>query len=243
MKPSNAQLRKSLLDACRILDHYGLLRAYGHASARTADGKGMLITPRKALGLVRSPSEMILADLDGNRMSSGKRARAGSRSKSKALLPLEYFLHTEVYRVRPDVRAICRTHGMFAQVMSVLRRPLRPVHELAVPLGLEVPIFDTPALISSQEIGRRMAHALGSAGALLLRGNGALVIGATVEEAVVNAIHMETSAEIQWRALCVGEPAWITGDEFSGEFARLAKREYEAVLRPWKYYLAKSRGR
>ena len=74
-----------------------------------------------------------------------------------------------------------------------------------------------------------------------MRGNGALTVGATVEEAVVHAILMETSAEVQWRALCVGEPRWITGDKDSGEFAKLAQREYEAVQRPWQYYLASSR--
>jgi ribulose-5-phosphate 4-epimerase/fuculose-1-phosphate aldolase len=64
-----------------------------------------------------------------------------------------------------------------------------------------------------------------------------------VEEAVVNAIHLETSAEVQWRASCIDEPVWIAGDEQSGEYARLARREYEAVRRPWNYYLAKSRGK
>ena len=88
-----------------------------------------------------------------------------------------------------------------------------------------------------------MVAALGSARALLLRGNGQLTIGTGIEEAVVNAIHLETSAEIQWRALVIGEPAWITGDEYSGEYAKLAKREYEAILRPWEYYSHQSRAR
>lgn len=240
MHRSNAVLRRALLDACRILDTYRLVHGYGHASTRAEDGKTMLITPRKALGLVRSTSEIMHVNLEGQPAAGRVRATAVP-AKAKLQLPLEYFLHTEVYRLRPDVNAICRTHGKYALVLSVLRRTLRPVHELAVVIGPEVPLFDTPALISSREIGQRMAAALGSACALLLRGNGALVTGATIEAAVVNAIHMETSAEIQWRALCVGEPAWIEGDEYSGEFAKLAQREYEAVLRPWEYYLAKSR--
>lgn len=240
MKRSNAQLRRILLDACRILDHYELVRGYGHVSTRAQDGKTILITPRKALGLLRSPQEMMHIDLDG-KPAAVARSRAASRGNTRLQLPLEYFLHTEVYRARPDVNAICRIHGKFALVLSVLRRTIRPVHELTVPVGPEVPLFDSSELISSLQIGRRMTAALGSARALLLRGNGQLVTGATVEEAVVNALHMESSAEIQWRALLVGEPAWITGDDYSGEFAKLAKREYEAVLRPWEYYVAKSR--
>jgi ribulose-5-phosphate 4-epimerase/fuculose-1-phosphate aldolase len=244
MAHSDAQLRKTLLEACRVLDHNRLIHAYGHVSVRSGDGKTILITPRKGPALVRSPHEMLRMDLDGKPVQDRKAtSKFNKRLAAGVKPPLELFLHTEIYRSRPDVNAICRIHGKFANVMSVLRRTLRPVHELAIPVGPEVPLFDTPELISSLAVGRRMVAALGSARALLLRGNGQLTVGTGIEEAVVNAIHLETSAEIQWRALVIGEPAWIGGDEFSGEFAKLAKREYEAILRPWEYYLSQSRDR
>ena len=243
MAPSDAQLRKTLLQACRILDHYGLVHAYGHVSARSGDGQTILITPRRGPALIRSPHEMLRLDLDGNLIPDRKAtAKLNKQLAATLKLPLELFLHTEIYRSRPDVNAVCRFHGKFANVLSVLQRTLRPVHELALPVGPQVPLFDTPELISSSVIGRRMAAALGSACALLLRGNGQLTVGTSIEkaieEAVVNAIHLETSAEMQWRALALGEPAWITGDEF----AKLARRQYEAVLRPWEYYRNRSRG-
>jgi ribulose-5-phosphate 4-epimerase/fuculose-1-phosphate aldolase len=241
---SDAQLRKTLLEACRVLDHNRLIHAYGHVSVRSGDGETILITPRKGPALVRSPHEMLRMALDGKPVRDRKAtSKLNKRLAASVKPPLEIFLHTEIYRSRPDVNAICRIHGKFANVMSVLRRTLRPVHELAIPVGPEVPLFDTPELISSLAVGRRMVAALGSARALLLRGNGQLTVGTGIEEAVVNAIHLETSAEIQWRALVIGEPAWIGGDEFSGEFAKLAKREYEAILRPWEYYLSQSRNR
>jgi ribulose-5-phosphate 4-epimerase/fuculose-1-phosphate aldolase len=186
--------------------------------------------------------------LDGKPVPDRKATTKLSKRLAATLqLPLEVFLHAEIYRARPEVQAICRFHGMFANVLSVLRRTLRPVHELAVPIGREVPLFDTPELISSPSVGRRMVSALGSARALLLRGNGQLTVGtnreAAIEEAAVNAILLETTAEMQWRALAVGEPSWIGGDELSGEFAKLANREYEAILRPWEYYLHQSQGK
>ena len=245
MPVSDTRLRKTLLDACRILDHNRLLHAYGHVSARSTDGRTILITPRKGPGLIRSPHEILRANLDGKVIPDRKATAKLSKSLAATLqLPLEVFLHTEIYRARPDVHAISRFHGMFANVLSVLRRTLRPVHELAVPIGREVPLFDTPELISSQAVGRRLVASLGSARALLLRGNGQLAVStsseAAIEEAVVNAILLETTAEMQWRALAVGKPAWIAGDELSGEFAKLANREYEAILRPWEYYLDQS---
>jgi len=243
MAASDDRLRKTLLEACRILNHNRLLHAYGHVSTRSGDGETTLITPRKGPGLIRSPREMLRVDVDGKLIRarpkdsrSYKEPRASSGGP-KVQLPLELFLHIEIYRARPEVNAVCRFHGKFANVLSIVRHTLRPVHELALAVGPEVPLFDTPELISSPAIGRRMVAALGSARALLLRGNGQLTVGASIEEAVVNAIHLETWAELQWRALAIGEPVWIEGEEF----AKLSQREYEAVLRPWKYYLDQSR--
>jgi ribulose-5-phosphate 4-epimerase/fuculose-1-phosphate aldolase len=241
--PSDAQLRKTILDACRILDHYRLVHGYGHVSARCAGGKTILITPRKALLLVRSPREIVEIDLEGNVIGASGRRAIKTGTQSQTLPPVEFYLHTEVYRARPDVKAICRTHGVFALSLSVLGRKLGCVHELAVRVGREVPIYDSAALIASVEEGRRATQALGEGRALLLRGNGAVTVGASVEEAVVNAIHLETSAEVQWRASCIDEPVWIAGDDQSGEYAKLARREYEAVRRPWEYYLVRSRGK
>ena len=228
------------MDACRILDHYRLVHGYGHVSARAEDGNTVLISPRKGLALVRTSQEVLHLDLDGKPVRhKGSRRQSRGRVKNKDQAPLELFLHTEIYRARPDVKAICRTHGMYALVLSVLRRTVLPVHELAVPLGPKVPLFDSSVLISTPEIGKQLVVALGSARGLLMRGNGAITVGTSVEEAVVNAVLLETSAEVQWRALAVGEPAWIVGEEY----VRLAKLGYEKVNRPWQYYLARSRDR
>ena len=222
-------LKVKVAQAVRMLAVEGIVNYSGHVSARVPGTNRIVINSRDASREIVQAANIVTVDLDGNKV-------AGKEGE-----PDETWMHLSIYRARPDVNAICRTHGKFANVMSVLRRTLRPVHELAVPVGPEVPLFDTPELISSLEVGRRMVAALGQARALLLRGNGQLTVGTGIEEAVVNAIHLETSAEIQWRALAVGEPAWIAGDEYTGEFAKLAKREYEAILRPWEYYLSQSR--
>ena len=239
MQRMDLELRKKLVEACRILDHEGLVHGYGHVSARGPGRQSIWISPRKGPGLVKSPTEIVRVSMGGTVYKIAGKGSEGKGPAPKPQAPLELFAHTEVYRVRADVNAICRFHGKFGLVLSVLRKPLRPLHELALALGREVNVFDTPELIAAAALGHRMALALGASKGLLLRGNGQLSVGTTVEEAVVNAIMLETAAEIAWRALCVGEPAWIEGDEFT----RLAKRDYEWVERPWAYYLARSRGR
>ncbi|MBI2819011.1 MAG: class II aldolase/adducin family protein [Acidobacteria bacterium] len=243
MPSDDLELRKRLVEACHILDREGLVHGYGHVSTRAPDRQTVLISPRLALRLVKGPEEILRISMGGTVYKvPAKGGKAGGKVKTvapKLQAPLELFAHTEVYRIRPDVNAICRFHGKFSLVMSVLRKPLRPVHELALALGREIQVFDSPELIGTPEIGHRMAQSLGAARSLLMQGNGQLTVGASVEEAVVNAIMLETSAEVQWRALCIGEPVWIEGDEY----ARLAKRDYEWVKRPWDYYLSRSKSR
>jgi ribulose-5-phosphate 4-epimerase/fuculose-1-phosphate aldolase len=239
MVRGEGELREKLVDACRILDREGLVHGYGHVSARTPDRKNVLISPRLSPRLVKSPDEILRVSMGGTVYRVPARGGRGKTALPKLSAPLELFAHTEVYRIRPDVNAICRLHGKFALVISVLRHELRPLHELAVSLGREIQIFDSPELIASAALGHRMAHMLGASKGVLLRGNGQIAVGASVEEAVVNAIMLEAAAEVQWRALAAGEPVPIEGDEFT----RLAKREYEWVQRPWAYYLSRAKSR
>jgi len=239
MPRDDKDLRKKLVEACHILDREGLVHGYGHVSARASDRTTLLISPRLAPRLVRLPEEILRISMGGTVYKVPAKGGKGKTVAPKLQAPVELFAHTEVYRIRTDVNAICRFHGKFSLVMSVLRRPLRPVHELALSLGREIQVFDSAELIATAEIGHEMAQSLGATKGLLLRGNGQLSVGASVEEAVVNAIMLEASAEVQWRALCIGEPVWIEGDEFTP----LAKRDYEWVRRPWAYYLSRSKPR
>lgn len=239
MPSEDLDLRRRLVEACHILDREGLVHGYGHVSTRAPDRQTVLISPRLAPRLVKGPEEILRISMGGTVYKVPAKHGKGRTAAPKLQAPLELFAHTEVYRIRPDVNAICRFHGKFSLVMSVLRKPLRPVHELALVLGREIQVFDSAELIGTPEIGHRMAQSLGAARGLLMQGNGQLTVGASVEEAVVNAIMLETSAEVQWRALCIGEPVWIEGDEY----ARLAKRDYEWVKRPWDYYLSRSKSR
>src|SRR5215475_5840650 len=49
---SSPELRAEVLTACRVLTHFRIVEGFGHVSAHIADAERILITPRKALGLV-----------------------------------------------------------------------------------------------------------------------------------------------------------------------------------------------
>lgn len=220
MRGDLESLREELLDASLIIDSQGLVQGYGHVSARIPDRNAMLMTPRRAPGLLTEGDEMLVVDFDGTLLSGD------------GALAIEVFLHAEIYRARSDVAAIVRTHSRYANVLGILGRRPRVVHGFGSFLGAEVPIFGKPFLVSTPEIGREVAGTLAGHNAVLLRGNGNAVVGASVPEATVRAIFLEESCELQYLALCAGDPTYFSADEVA------ARREpgYDHIGRAWDYF-------
>ncbi len=225
MRAGEEALRQEIVEACRVLSGEGLVEAYGHVSHRLPDSDRILITPRRAPALVQRPEELVVVDLEGRRV-------AGEEDP-----PLEVWMHTEVYRRRPDVQALCRIHGPAATAWSTLGEGLRPVHGFGAFLGFEVPVFQVPFLITTPELGRAVAEALDKGEAVLLRGNGQLVTGRSVAEACVKSIFLEQSARLHLLARAAGNPVVWTPEE-------VARRTgpdvpYDHYGRAWAYYRAK----
>ncbi len=218
-------VREEVWAACRVLVGEGLVEAYGHVSARLPGSSRFVVTPRRAPSLLRGPEDLLVMDLEGRCV------------EGEGEPPLEVWMHTEVYRRRPQVGALCRTHGFAGTAWSTLGEPLRPVHGFGAFLGAEVPVFSTPFLITDASLGAAVAETLGSGEAVLLRGNGQLVAGHTVGEACVKAIFLEQSARIHLAARAAGRPLVWTPEE-------VARRTgpdvpYDHYGRAWAYYRAK----
>src|SRR5262249_58694151 len=94
---SSAALRAELLTACRVLTHFRIVEGFGHVSARVPDAERILITPRRALGLV-AEAELVELDRDGVRL-------AGDGAP-----PLQPAMHLAVYRRRAHAMAIAPAH-------------------------------------------------------------------------------------------------------------------------------------
>jgi HCOMODA/2-hydroxy-3-carboxy-muconic semialdehyde decarboxylase len=157
--------RGDIAEAGRVLSALGLVTAFGHVSARSGDL--MLITPAADLATV-SAAAVVAVPLD-LRDAGPLPARA----------PAEAWAHLALYRARPDAEAIARGQpaSAFAAAASARAR-LVPLHGQAAWLGASVPVHDSALLLRSAELARRAAADLPDGEALLLRGNGALTLGA-----------------------------------------------------------------
>ena len=159
--------RRDLVEAAHVLSRLGLVTAYGHVSARA--GASMLITPAADLGAVTEPAvvEVPLA-----------------ASSLPPAAPAEAWAHLALYRARPDAGSIVRAQPASAFAAAATTTSLTPLHGQAAWLGESVPVYDSAHLLRSAELAERAARALPTGEALLLRGNGALTLGATPGVAV-----------------------------------------------------------
>lgn len=204
-----ATLRETVALAGKILYRLGLVDYMGHASARIPGTDRALIKPRhsedvKGMDAVR-PDQLVTMDLDGTMLDG------------PAPPPSERYIHTAIYRARPDVGGVVHTHQTLATAFGYTGRPILPILHVEAPLVADgVPVYESPKLITSAALGDEVAAALGSHDVAHLRNHGIVAVGPTVEEAVINAIFLERLARANLLAAQLGgEPAVISPEDIA----------------------------
>ena len=222
MADERQRIAEEVLAACRILAHRRLCEASGHVSARIPGTEYFLISPRRSLALVRRPWDLVTVDLSGRKVEGAFDP------------PLETWIDTCLYRARPDVGAVARTHSFVTSVFSILGRPVQPVHNFGAILLGDVRVFPRSELIETEELGTELAAFIGQGTAALLRGNGTVIVGKDVVEACVRAVYLEESALLQYQALQIGEPRYFTPEEVEARGRQLLDSPH--LLRAWEHY-------
>ncbi|MDQ7828616.1 MAG: class II aldolase/adducin family protein [Armatimonadota bacterium] len=220
-----AFIARELVWASRVLASTGLVEAFGHVSARVPGTEIVLLTPRIAPGAV-SVGTLVEMDLSTGRVQGGR-------------LPLEWPVHASVYRADGGVGAICRIHGPAASVLSVIGVPVRPLHYLGTILGGPAAVYPGGGLVTTPRLGQQVARALRGGTAVLLRGNGQVVVGRTLREACVRAIYLEEAARVQLAAMLVGRPRFYSSREVRA-YAQVWEDEVN-LDRAWAYYVRRAR--
>jgi HCOMODA/2-hydroxy-3-carboxy-muconic semialdehyde decarboxylase len=186
-------LRDEVAGAANVLARLGLVTAFGHVSARA--GASMLITPAADLAGVTA-SGVIEVPLAAGALPAGA--------------PAEAWAHLALYRARPDAAAIARAQppGAFAVAAAVTM--MVPLHGQAAWLGESVPVYDDAALLRSPDQAERAARSLPAGEALLLRGNGAVTLGATPGLAVARMWLLAAACDVYLAALAAAGADPIT---------------------------------
>lgn len=215
--PLEASLLADFVTGLRIMDGMGLTEGFGHLSLRSEDGIWM--TPAMGPGMATA-EDLVLVDPEGKKVGGADRP-----------LALETPMHLGIYRARPDVTAICRTHSAFAVSAGAVGTAIPASHGFSLMLGQTIPCHREIDLIHSAPMGDAVAASLGNAQALLIRGNGALAVGPTLRHAVVHAIYLEEAARI---AIQIGQQQ--TPAITDAEYAARKRWHTKEAARAWDYY-------
>ena len=82
-----------------------------------------------------------------------------------------------------------------------------------------LPMFPSPRLIIHEKDGAEVAHLMGNHSAILLQGHGAATVGGDMEDAIVNMLHLEEQARMNYLAFCaVGSGHAVLTPEQAAEF-------------------------
>jgi ribulose-5-phosphate 4-epimerase/fuculose-1-phosphate aldolase len=128
----------------------------------------------------------------------------------KSVNTAAFAIHSQVHAARPDVIAAGHAHSIYGKSWSALGRLLDPITQDACAFYEDHALFDDyTGVVLDIEEGKRIAHALGDAKAVILRNHGLLTVGHSVDEAVWWFITMERSCQAQLLASSAGTPVLI----------------------------------
>ena len=226
---ANPSVIDDLVVANHILVNEGVLDGFGHISVRNErNPEHFLIARSMAPGLVTT-EDIVSCDLEGNVHDEQGRHTY-----------VERFIHSEIYRSRPDVMAVIHSHSPAIITFGVTGARLRPICHMSGFLGAQVPVFEirnaggenTDLLIRNQALGKALAKDLAGNSVALLRGHGNVVVGHSIQQVVFRAIYTENNAKLQSEAMRQGEVNFLT----DGEAEATSRMTDEHLDRPWQIW-------
>ena len=205
-----AALIDDIVVGSRILAEFGVLDGFGHVSARDPTNPSHFLMSRSLAPALVTAGDIMAFDLDGNAVDNGSRS-----------VFLERFIHSEIYRARPDVMAVVHTHSPGVIPFGVSQVPLRAMYHNAAFLAAGAPVWDirkdfgeTDMLVRDVARGKSLAQMLGDKSVVLMRGHGDVTVGPSVKLAVFRAYYTDVDARLQSQAIALGgQINYLTPDE------------------------------
>lgn len=229
---TETRLIKDLVTANRILANHGIVDAFGDVSVRHPSEPERFFLARPV-----SPAAVTIEDI----IEFGPDAKP-LRENEYNELPRERFIHAAVYEKRSDVHAVLHASPEELLPFTITQTPLRPVFHSVGDMGLHVPVWDiaeqfgdkTDLEISTMQQATDLACCLGMNRIVLLRGNGIVVTGRTLNDLVRLSTYIPRNGRTITVATQLGSFVGLSAGEVE---ARLAlDPESNAMRRGWEYW-------
>jgi ribulose-5-phosphate 4-epimerase/fuculose-1-phosphate aldolase len=201
------ELRKKLATANRIL-YYEQTTSLGrgHQAYLIDDNKLMLPGHLHPFGRALSdvfPDDLVVIDFDGKVLEGKHKEPMG-----------EFYIYTSIFKSRKDVKSCIHIHPPYLGALVVAGKTILPVTRDSLQFIDQIALYEKfPLYIGTKEQGEDAARALGDKKVLAHRGHGAVIVGSTIEEALMTALSLERAARTQWMASVAGEPQLLPKEE------------------------------
>ncbi len=234
--PVEPALIDDLVAAGRILVTQGVLDGFGHVSMRHPKDPNRFMMARSVAPALVVADDIVEHDLDGNGITANGRT-----------LFLERFIHAEVYRARPDVKAVVHSHSPATIPFGTSQVQMKAMFHNSAFIAAGVPVFEirksggmTNMLVGSGALGKALAETLGDKSVVLMRGHGNVVVAPTVPLAVFRAVYLEVNARLQLQAIGLGGPVTYLEPE---EGVKADKVNEVISARPWELWKKQALGK
>jgi ribulose-5-phosphate 4-epimerase/fuculose-1-phosphate aldolase len=225
----DAGLIEDIVIGSRILADFGVLDGFGHVSARHPTNPNHFLMSRSLAPALVTADDIMEFDLDGNAVDARGRS-----------LFLERFIHSEIYKARPDVMSVVHSHSPGVIPFSVSQVPLRPMYHNPSFLAAGVPVWDIrkdfgepDMLVRDPALGKSLAQTLGDKPVVLMRGHGDVAVGPSVKMAVFRAYYTDVNARLQSQAISLGgDINYLT----PGEGAKADQVNFVVIDRIWNLW-------
>lgn len=231
-----AALREEIAVANRILFHQRVVDGFGHVSLRHPSRPECFLLARSMAPALVTADDIICFGPDGEPLDARGRS-----------VYLERFIHSEIFRARPEVMAVVHSHSPSVVPFGVVREvKLRPICHMSGFLAPAAPVFEirdtagpgSDMLIRDRALGEALARSLGAQAAVLMRGHGSTVVGVSLRQAVFRAVYTEVNAKLQADAMRLGAVTFLT----DAEAAAASRTNDGQIDRAWELWRMQAAG-
>jgi L-fuculose-phosphate aldolase len=223
-----SDLRREVIKTCLKMNAEGINQGTsGNVSVRA--GEGFLITASGVPYDKMKPAHVIEMDLEGN-------------YKGDFLPSTEWRMHMDIFRARPEAKAIVHVHSTYATALACLRKDIPAFHYMiGVTGGTSLRVSDY-AEFGTQELSDTMLKAMAGRTACLLANHGQICFGPSLDKALWLAGEIEQLCHQYWAASLAGKPAVLEEAQMTSVLKRfktygkqphdLAEGEQSTVIAP-----------
>ena len=151
-------LLDDLVAANRILAEHGVIDAYGHVSIRSPDDPKRFLLARAIAPETVERGDILEYGLDGEPVDAARKPDSVN----------ERYIHSEIYRARPEIMSVVHNHSPSVVPFSVTGVKMRALFHMASFIGDGLPNFEirkvkkgSDLLIRDAKLGASLAKTLG----------------------------------------------------------------------------------